>query len=236
MRTTFDRRRFALLLAGACSAALLAAPTVRAQQEKPKVGWVRLVNAIGPGTGNTRLTIDGENMYPKGYKLGQRTGGIGMAVGPRKIVVSKDGVEEGTTTLNVEDGETVSLIAFAEKAPADKDKPERWVTKLLRLKQRDVENGYRLTVISVTQEGETLFSYQRESDPKQIPTSVKRLMTTSIDLGRAAPVSVFLRNQEAAAAAFKPDAKGNYVVVLYEDTEGNVKAVAYFDPKFVIAG
>ena len=234
MRTIFKRRHFALLLAATWSAALLPAP---AQEEKPKVGWVRLVNAVGPGTGNTQLKIDGENMYPKGYKLGQRTGGIGMTVGPRKIVVSKEGVEDGTTTLNVEDGETVSLIAFAEKAPADKDKPERWVTKLLRLKQRDVENGYRLTVISVNLEGETLFSYQRETDPKKIPTSVKRLMTTSIDLGnRPAPVSVFLRDQETAAAAFKPDAKGNYVVVLYQDPDGTVKAVAYFDPKFVIAG
>src|SRR5688572_3853331 len=125
MRTISKTREMTLLPAGllarlACLLLTLLPAISLAQGGKPQVGFIRLVNAVGPGTGNTKLLIDGENMYPKGYKLGQRTGGIGLEAGSKKIAIEKEGVEEGTTSLKVEAGETISLIAFAEKIPADK--------------------------------------------------------------------------------------------------------------------
>jgi hypothetical protein len=232
MRTTFNRRSILTM------ASLALCGSVHAQKkEQPKVGFLRLVNAVGQGTGNTKLSIDGEDMFPKGYKLGQRTGGIGLPAGAKKITVTKEGVVEGTTSLSVEDGETMSLVAFAEKVPAKDDKPEHFEIKLLRLKQRDVEKGYRLTVLSVSQELETLFEVKREGEKEKTPNSVKRLMTTTIDLGaRAGDVGVFLRDQPESLAFFRPDSPGNYVVVFYDDPEGKVKAIYFYDPKFVIAG
>ncbi|WP_035607795.1 hypothetical protein [Haloferula sp. BvORR071] len=235
MKTTFNRRTALLALAS-----LALCGTVHAQKkekEQPKVGFLRLINSVGQGTGNTKLTIDGEDMFPKGYKLGQRTGGIGLPAGSKKITVSKEGVVEGTTTLSVEDGETMNMVAFAERVPAKDDKPEHFEIKLMLLKQRDVEKGYRLTVLSVSEQLETLFEVKREGAKEKAPNSVKRLMTTSIDLGsHAGDVGVFLRDQPESLAFFRPDSPGNYVVVFYDDPEGKVKALFFYDPKFVIAG
>ncbi|WP_367871407.1 hypothetical protein [Luteolibacter sp. Populi] len=231
MRTIFKRRSFIALIA------ILLPAGLSAQEEPPKVGFIRLVNAVGAGTGNVHLKIDGQDRYPKGYKLGERTGGIGLAPGAKKIAISKDGVEEGTTTFTVEQGETVSLIAFSEKIPADKDKPEHWAIKILRLKQRDTENSFRLTVLSMCDEPETIFSYQREADKEKTMSSVKRLMTTTIELGKSAgDVNLYARDKETLLSFFRPDMKGNYVVMFYNDAEGAVKAIFFYDPKFVVAG
>lgn len=208
-----------------------------AQGGRPQVGFIRLVNAVGPGTGNTKLLIDGENMYPKGYKLGQRTGGIGLEAGSKKITVSKEGVEEGSTTLNVEAGETISLVAFAEKIPADKDKPERWGVKILRLKQRAQEKGFRMTVLSVCRNPEVLFETSIQGKEKPEGASVKRMMTATIDLGNAGgDVTVRLRNPQKILTSFRPDDPGNYVLVIYDGADGEVQSLYFYDPKFVIAG
>ncbi|MEK7951137.1 hypothetical protein [Luteolibacter soli] len=234
MKTTFKSwsRR---VIAGLLIALPLAA---RAQdEEKPKVGFIRLVNAVGAGTGNVHLEIDGEDQFPKGYKLGQRTGGIGLKAGAKKVKITREGVTEGSTSIPIGVGETMNIVSFAEKMPAEGDKPEHWEMRILKLKQRDVESGYRLTVLSVCKEPETLFSTMREGEEKKTPNSAKRLMTTSIDLGSAPrDLYVYARNNDVPLAVFRPEAKGNYVVVLYDDPDGSVKAVSFFDPKFVIAG
>lgn len=206
-------------------------------EESPKIGFIRLVNAVSPGSGNVRLEVDGKDLFPKGYQLGQRSGGIGLPAGARKVRITRDGVEAGETTCTLAIGETLSLIAFAEKQPAEKDAPPRWAIKILRLKQREVARGYRLTVISVAGEAETLFTTRRDGAGSRTPGSVKRLMTTSIDIGkRAGDIGLYLRDVEEPISYFRPDAAGNYVVVLYDDAGGGIKAVSFHDPKFVIAG
>lgn len=216
---------------------LLAAPLVAQDDAPPKVGFIRLVNAVAPGTGKVHLEIDGEDMFPKGYKLGQRTGGIGRPAGSKKITVSREGTTEGTTTVTLGVGESISLVAFAEKMPPKDDEPEYWQIRILRLKQRDVEEGYRLTVISVCQEPEVLFSTLREGEKNKVPYGVKRLMTTTIDLGKqAGDIGVYKRRTNEPLSFFRPDSPGNYVVVLYNDADGSLKSISFYDPKFVIAG
>ena len=217
------------------AALLLLSPL--AAEEAPEIGFLRLVNAVSPGNGAVHLHVDGRDLFPKGYQLGQRSGGIGLPAGTRNIRITRDGVEAGETSCNLAVGETLSLIAFAEKLPAEKDAPPRWAIKILRLKQREVAQGYRLTVISVASESETLFATTRDGAKARTPGSVKRLMTTGIELGkRAGDVGLYLRDAEQPLCYFRPDAAGNYVVVLYDDAGGGIKAVSFHDPKFVIAG
>jgi hypothetical protein len=217
--------------------ALLLTSLPLAAQEAPKVGFLRLVNAVAPGTGNLHLKIDGEELYPKGYPMEARTGGFGLAAGSKKITVTKAGVEEGSTTLQLGVGETVTLVTFAEKLPAEDDKPERWAARILRLKQRDREKGYHLTVLSVCKEPELLFETEIQGREQPVGSSVKRLMTSTIDLGGAGgDTTVRLRGSEKILASFRPDDPGNYVMLLYDGEDGEVRAIYFYDPKFVIAG
>jgi hypothetical protein len=203
----------------------------------PDVGFVRVVNAMAPGTGNMKLFIDGENLYPRGYELGQRTGGIGLAAGTRKIEVRKDGVESGFTRLELSAGETATIIAFAEPAPkkkGEKDKPQ-WKARLLRLRQRNVERGFRMTVVSVSRHPSVAVKVAAEAKGKIQSGRVKRLGTATFDLGGGRG-EVLLKIAGKTLAQVSLDDPGNYVVVLFDDPDGTIRAISFYDPKFVVAG
>ena len=219
-------------------AALCLFAFVHAQDGPPQVGFIRLVNAVGPGEGNTHLKVDGEDLYAKGYKLGQRTGGIGLKSGSHKIAVTKDGVETGETSVNVATGETTTLIGFAEKVETeDEEEPFKWQARILKLKQKDAERGYRLTVVSVCASPEVTFRIATEARQSLETKTVKRFNTTTVDLGEArGDVEIRLQGAEEALCGMSFDEPGSYVAVFYDDGEGKIRAMTFYDPKFVIAG
>jgi hypothetical protein len=223
-----------LLLA---AAALLAPPLALAQEDgPPRVGFIRIVNAVAPGEGNAKVLVDGEDIFPKGYILGQRTGGIGLAAGSHTIEVKRDGIQAGSTKISLATGETLTLIAFAERLPVEKlEDPPRWTIKILRLKQSDPERGFRMTLVSVCGKPEVKVQAAVAGKADIESTTVKRLAVSSIDLGRNR-AEVMVKADDTIVTTVSPEDPGNYVVVLYEDPEGKTQALSFFDPKFVIAG
>jgi hypothetical protein len=202
----------------------------------PEVGFLRIINAIAPGDGTTRVLIDGEELFPKGYQLGQRSGGIGLAAGPHTVTLQKNGVESGTTKIDLKSGETLSLIGFAEKIPATDDHaPQRWTTKILRLKQSDPERGFRMTLLSVCDLDEVKVEAIITGKSDITTAHVKRLATAAIDLGSTRNEAMVKVGGEIITT-ISPDEPGNHVVVLYQDADGKIRALTFFDPKFVIAG
>ena len=202
----------------------------------PEVGFLRIINAIAPGNGTTRVLIDGEELFPKGYQLGQRSGGIGLAAGPHTVTLQKNGVESGTTKFDLKSGETLSLIGFAEKIPATDDHaPPRWTTKILKLKQSDPERGFRMTLLSVCDLDEVKVDAIIPGQKDITTAHVKRLTTAAIDLGNTRSEAMVKVGGEIITTV-SPDEPGNHVVVIYQDAEGKIRALTFFDPKFVIAG
>lgn len=209
---------------------------VKGNEMPPKVGFLRIVNAIAPGIGTTRILIDGEDLFPQGYQLGQRSGGIGLPAGKHTVRLEKNGVESGTTQIDLKSGETLSLIGFAEKIPSpDGNHMSRWATKILRLKQSDPERGFRMTLLSVCDVDEvSVQAISPEKNEIQV-ANVKRLSTTSIDLGSTRSEAMMRVGGEILTTV-SPDDPGNHVVVIYQDANGKILALTFFDPKFVIAG
>jgi hypothetical protein len=206
------------------------------KEGSPEVGFLRIINAIAPGNDTTRVLIDGEDLFPKGYQLGQRSGGIGLAAGTHTVTLQKNGVESGTTKIDLKSGETLSLIGFAEKIPAtDDDTPPRWTTKILKLKQSDPERGFRMTLLSVCDLDEVKVDAIIPGKKDITTAHVKRLSTAAIDLGSTRGEAMVKVGGEIITTV-SPDEPGNHVVVLYQDAEGKIRALTFFDPKFVIAG
>jgi hypothetical protein len=206
------------------------------KEGSPEVGFLRIINAIAPGNGTTRVLIDGEDLFPKGYQLGQRSGGIGLAAGPHTVTLQKNGVESGTTKIDLKSGETLSLIGFAEKIPATDDHaPPRWTTKILKLKQSDPERGFRMTLLSVCDLDEVKVDAIIPGQKDITIAHVKRLSTAVIDLGSTRSEAMVNVGGEIISTV-SPDEPGNHVVVIYQDAEGKIRALTFFDPQFVIAG
>ncbi len=206
-----------------------------AREDVPQVGFIRIIHAIGPGEGRAKFFMDGEDLFPKGYELGQRTGGIGLKAGRHKIEVRKEGVEPGSTSIDLRAGETHTLIAFAERLPADRDSQPRWITRILRLKQSEPTSGYRMSVVSVCSEPEVRIEAAAAGKGKIERVAARRLGVVRVDLGRARG-EVMVRAGDEILTTVSPDSPGNYVVLLYDDSDGVVRAISFFDPKFSIAG
>lgn len=202
----------------------------------PEVGFIRIVNAISPGTGNASFLVDGRDLYKDGYALGQTTGGYGVKAGNLEIEVRKEGVASGNTRISLGTGETMTVIAFAERVPPkNADDPPKWAIKLLRLKQQDVERGYGLSLISVCQPEETAVNLTVEGRERVEKAIARRLKISKVELGtKRGEILVALGDKTIANVS--PDSPGNYVVILYENAEGQIEALSYYDPRFVIAG
>jgi hypothetical protein len=209
---------------------------IQAQQETPPFGFVRIVNAVSHGNGNATFSLDQEDIYPSGYKLGQDCGGISIKKGSHSITVSKNGVNKGTTKIDVVTGETTTVIAFAELIPpVKKEDPPVWTIKLLKLKQKDVDNGYALTVVSVENTREIPVTLEMGFKGTTQNHTLIRLKPTYVSLG-ATRGDISIKMGKKNLTTVSPDTPGNYVVVLYQEENGETTAVYFFDPKFTVAG
>jgi hypothetical protein len=214
----------------------LLAPTARAQegnQPDPDLGYIRLVNAVAHGEGNLTLHINGENMHPKGYRLGAVTGGMGFPAGTQRVTIRRDGVEEGSTNVILEKGATTTLIPYAERIPASDEKPAHWAIRILRLKQMDPESERSATFVSVASLPEIRVELGIKDDD-WTSGFVKRLGVTQLPAKEAGGyVRLRVNNVELDAMAV-PNA-GNYVVVIYEDAEQKLKTLNFRDIRFLSA-
>ena len=234
MNAPSNRRSvFRRLTAAACGMLLL--PSLACAQEPAarKVGFVRLVNAVAQGEKALELLIDGEAMNPDGYQLGDVTGGIGLAPGSHQITVKREGVQPGSTRIDVVADNTTTLIPFAEKVPATDDKPAHWTIRILRLKQMEPETERTATFVSVSQTPEHEVEIR---DPKGNWTkvAVKRLATVRTPILYPEGY-VPLRTKTGKLPSIPVGEPGNYVVVLYDDATGATKALNLQDYKYLSA-
>ena len=210
--------------------------TASERQGKPEVGFIRIVHAVAPGQGKLHILVDGEDIFPKGYDLGQRTGGFGIKAGVHMVALRKEGVESRPAQVTLKDDETLTLIGFAEKEPEKKEgDPPVWKTRILRLKQSEPEHGFRMTLVSACDEDEVTVMAVVQGKKSMESASVKRLTTTMMDLGRSRR-EVLVKAGDEVVTTISPEEPGNYVVVLYQDPDGKIRALSFYDPKFVIAG
>jgi hypothetical protein len=199
----------------------------------PPTGFIRVVNGVAQGTNKVNVIINGEDMRPKGYNLGDATGGIGLPVGSHKVTIKREGIKEGSTTVALEKDQTVTLIPFAEKVPATDQVPGHYKIQILRLKQKEIESGRTATFVSVSANPEIKVELQDESG-KSATVFVKRLSVAETPLNYSQGYAPAKVNGEA----IKPipiGGVGNYVVVLYDDAEGKVQSLYFRDFKFLSA-
>ncbi|MBK1881380.1 hypothetical protein JIN85_03070 [Luteolibacter pohnpeiensis] len=227
-------RIFPLILA----AALMPITIARGEEAKPvpptgKMGFVRLVAAVAQGSGTLKIKIDGSDINPTGYNLGDVTGGLGLKAGTHEVTISREGTEEGTTKVKVENDDTTILIPFAEKVPASDEKPAYWAIRILRLKQLDVPEGKTASFVSVSQTPE-LKVEMRDPEGKWTPVYVKRLAVAKAAITYPRGY-VPLKSKDGNIESIPVAQEGNYVVLLYDDKDGKVQSLNFQDQKFLSA-
>jgi len=199
-----------------------------AQEEEKKTGFIRLIHAVAPGEGKLSLLLNGADVYPSGYQLGNATGGIGVDAGRCKVVIRREGVTEGETTVDVRRGETTTVIPFAERIPATDDEPAHWQIRILRLKQTKKTEGREATFVSVSAQPELAIEMREPDDGGWTKTFVKRFNTASLPMNYPEGY-VPLRCGEQKLEPIPVMDEGTYVVVLFDDAEGKLSSISFRD-------
>jgi len=214
----------------------MAACGLAVAQGKSGTGFLRIVNAVSAGTGKVAFAINGRDVFPDGYALGQSTGEYAVKTGDLVITIRKTGVETGRTNIQLNGGETVTLIAFAEQVPRKElSDPPKWAVRLLRMKQQDEAQGFALSLVSVCKAEETAVDLHAIDSGSVEKAFAKRMGIVKVDLDRKRG-EVFVKAGDRVLTTVSPDSPGNYVVILYENQEGQTEAVSYYDPKLLAAG
>jgi hypothetical protein len=241
MKMIFETTRLAPLAAKVRCLALpllfsLSSQVLPAQEEKDvptPTCFIRIANAVAPGAGNVKVLVDGNDVYPAGYKFGAVTGGIGLSPGDHTVTISREGIKEGTTKVSVEKNQTVTLIPFAERVPATDQVPAHFACRILRLKQKAVPQGRSASFVSVSGQPE-LIAELRDPAGNWAKVLVKRLAIGEATIRYPegyAPVRV--NGQDMTPIPISDE--GNYVIVLYDDAEGKINSVNFRDFKFLSA-
>lgn len=232
MKTT-SNYSWGAMLAACWAGCLFLEPATAQHPAASRTGFVRLVNAVAQGQGKLQLVIDGVAMNPDGYKLGDVTGGIGLAPGAHEVIMRQAGVDEAITSIHVVADSTTTLIPFAEQVPASDAKPAHWDMRILRLKQMDPVTARSATFVSVSQTPEHEVEI-RSPNGKWTQVFVKRLAIARTPIHYPEGY-VPLRSKTTRLPSIPVGKPGNYVVVLYDDASGNMQAVTLQDYKYLSA-
>jgi hypothetical protein len=215
---------------------LMAACGLACAQAKSGSGFVHIINAVAAGSGKAAFAINGRDLFDGGYALGQTTGEYAVKTGDLVITIRKTGVETGRTNIQLKDGETVTLIAFAEQVPQkDLSAPPKWAVRLLRLWQEKEAENFTLSLVSVCKAEETAVDLLAIDSGKLEKSFARRLAVTKVDIDRKRG-EIFVKAGDRVLATVAPDSPGNYVVILHDNQEGVTEAVSYYDLKLLNAG
>lgn len=212
----------------------LASSSVGLSQDKAnKTGFVRLANAVAPGTGKLDLFVDGTSFNTDGYNLGDVTGGVPLKPGTHEVTIKREGTKEGKTKVSIAADETTILIPFAEQVPASDTEPAHWAIRVLRLKQLAPEFERSATFVSVSRNPEIKIDV-RDPQGNWTPVFVKRLAVAQAPI-RYPRGYVPIKMAEEKLEPIPVAEAGNYVVLLYDDPDGKIKALNFRDYKFLSA-
>ena len=198
------------------------------------VGFFRIVNVVAAGEGNLKMTMEGKEYWPQGFKLGQRTGGIGMKAGKKEFVLRKDGCKGVKRSLDVVAGETQTFVCYAEPVRDEDGKIIDWELKIARLRQHTPEKGIFVTIVSFCEEKELAIEINETASGEVVKVAVPKMKTTRAKLASGL-VSAEIKYQGEVVTNVMAEKAGNYVVMLYNAVDGAKKGMVFYDPKFVLA-
>lgn len=194
-------------------------------------GFIRLMNAVGVGSGKLDFLIDNAQVREEGYQVGDVTGGIPRKPALYKIAFRRTGIEPGETKVDVTHDETTTLIPFPEFVPATEKKAAHWIIRILRLKQSESRGKSSATIVNLTRQPELKVQIQ-QPDESWVALRVKRLaLERTPILQRTGYVPI--RTESFDLKPLSVGTSGNFIAVVYEDAVGAICSQNFQDFKYL---
>lgn len=222
---------FSLILTPVC--AQTATPSEQGGHSKT-VGFLRLIHLAANGEDPLHFFVQGKDIFPEGYTLGQATGGMTYPQGILSIKASKKGCKTTTRKLPIHPQITTTLVAYSEPIRDEEGRIIEWQLRLTSLQQKDKAKGVSITLVSLCPDPiltVDITGLNKRAFIQQVSIPSRRIQT--ITLKKSQEYTRVIYNNKPLTF-FSSDEPGNYVVMIYQDKEGNKKALSYYDLKFFL--
>ena len=126
--------------------------------------------------------------------------------------------------------ETTTLVPFAEQVPATEHEAAHWAIRILRLKPHPPVESRTASFVSVARQPALTVAI-RQANGKWESLEVKRLATARAPI-RQARGYLPVRCNGQPLSAISVAATGNFVAVLYDDSNGTIRSATYQDYQY----
>lgn len=215
---------------------LLLVESIFAQEAPPNMGFVRFMNLVDAGTGNTMLKINGKDQWEKGYRLGQKTGALPYRAGKHKFVVSKEGCLPAEREIVIEKGLSQTIVGFAEEVFDEDGNSLGWQIRIAGLKQHTPEKGLVVTFVSFCKEESLDLVIDEAQSGKVFRQTVHKRKSERLTLVDKGRVRASVSCDGEKIGSIKVNSAGNYVAMIFEGDDGKKKLKTFYDPSFMISG
>ena len=200
------------------------------------MGFVRFMNLVDAGEGNTNLRINGKDIWEPGYKLGQKTGALPYSDGDIDVVVTKKGCITAEREVEIERAKSQTIVAFAEEVFDEEGVSLGWGIKLARLHQFTPEKGLIVTFVSFCKDDALDLEINEAQSKKKFTQTIQKRKSARLKLVDKGRVRATVTCGGEYLGNIKANNQGNYVAMIYDGEDGKRKMKVFFDPSFMISG
>ncbi|HEX8371371.1 MAG TPA: hypothetical protein VF585_01205 [Chthoniobacterales bacterium] len=199
-------------------------------QEPPTNGVFSFINCANLPSVIT-LKVDGKPYGPDGYKPGAYSLGGPLSPGSRNFTLEAEGAKPITQTIVISPGASALCIGYT----ITKDKADGIKETLLQMTQipdKPKQAGFRFTGIYVSEQPSCRVFINR------VPVDLPSMKLTPLDSKQNIRVSTVPPaptdapyKQTRDNVQFSPEEHGDYLVVIYDDSEGKQKFELVYNTK-----
>lgn len=194
-------------------------------QNDGTVGFFRLANATGLD-GQLHFYLEGEDLNPRGYKSGETTGSLGVAVPTVKLKASHPLCDDTEYELKLEPGEQTAVIAYIEPQMDQRTGEVRKRTlkfNTLERKSGSKKRTATLLFLSVSQ--------SIDLDMNGKPVTLTALKQQDIGFGDSRSTGVSLSVGKQSIGNLDIEEAGDYAVIVFDKADGTHGCITFYNTR-----
>lgn len=208
---------------------------LQAQNGPPAVGFLRFVNTVSLD-GRLEISMEGQSLRKAGFRLGDMTGGFGLAEGSHPFTFKHPACEELAKGMAVSNGVTTTYLVTWEETKGKKEDEVIRKLKFVELpgKKRDRKSSIQLVSMSRQTSLKLRMAYNNKPLGEARYFKPGQQESTSLP----GPGEVRLAAGETLVSVFTLEEPGHWCIVVFDDpaAKGAVRATYFQNESMEVGG
>jgi len=189
------------------------------------VGYFRLANATGLD-GELHFFMDGEDLNPKGYKSGETTGSLGVAVPTVKLTAKHPLCDDTEYQIKLQPGEQTAVIAYVEpQVDPTTGEVKKRTLKFSTLQRKNGKGKRTATLLFLS------VSQPIELDMNGQPVTLTPMKQLDIGFGDARSTGVSLSVDKKTIGSLDIEDAGDYAVIVFDKADGTHGCITFYNTR-----